>query len=82
MLLIGPPGAGKSMLAKRLPTILPAMSLEEAIEATKVHSVAGLTRSNGALITRRPFRAPVRLYLRRPGSSPSSTEPWDSVQDF
>ncbi len=46
------------MLAKRLPTILPAMSLEEAIEATKVHSVAGLTRSNGALITRRPFRAP------------------------
>ena len=62
------------MLAKRLPTILPAMSLEEAIEATKVHSVAGLTRSNGALITRRPsVCAPVRLNLRSPGSSPSTT---------
>ncbi len=58
MLLIGPPGAGKSMLAKRLPTILPAMSLEEAIETTKVHSVSGLTRGNGSIITERPFRAP------------------------
>ncbi|MEE9197758.1 MAG: YifB family Mg chelatase-like AAA ATPase [bacterium] len=58
VLLIGPPGAGKSMLAKRLPTILPAMSLEEAIETTKVHSVSGLTRGNGSIITERPFRAP------------------------
>ncbi|MDV2480069.1 MAG: hypothetical protein RX317_07470 [bacterium] len=52
------------------------MSLEEAIEATKVHSVAGLTRSNGALITRRPFRGPGRLNWRCPESSPSTTAPW------
>ena len=58
ILLVGPPGAGKSMLAKRLPGILPDMSRSEIIESTEVHSVAGLTGSRRPLITERPFRAP------------------------
>lgn len=58
VILIGPPGAGKTMLAKRLPTILPPLSLLEALETTKIHSVAGLLASNATLVTKRPFRNP------------------------
>ena len=58
ILLIGPPGSGKSMLAKRLPGILPEMTFEESIETTKIHSVAGNLNKNNPFITERPFRSP------------------------
>ncbi len=58
ILLIGPPGAGKSMLAKRLPSILPEMTFEESIETTKIHSICGTLPEGVSLITKRPFRAP------------------------
>lgn len=57
-ILIGPPGAGKTMLAKRLPTILPPLSIQEALETTKIHSVAGKLPENATLVSRRPFRSP------------------------
>ena len=61
VIMIGSPGSGKTMLARRMPTILPPMTLEEALETTKIHSVAGKIGTNRGLITQRPFRAPHHL---------------------
>ena len=58
MLMIGPPGSGKTMLARRLPGILPPMTVEEALEVTRIQSVAGMIPPNGSLVTSRPFRSP------------------------
>lgn len=58
LIMIGPPGAGKSMMAKRIPSILPPLTLHEALETTKIHSVAGRMERNSSLLTQRPFRSP------------------------
>lgn len=77
IMMIGAPGSGKSMLARRMPTIMPPLSLEEALETTKIHSVAGKSESQG-LIERRPFRAPHHMAspvsLVGGGSSPQPGE--------
>lgn len=78
VILIGPPGAGKTMLAKRLPSILPPLTMEEALESTKIHSVAGKQAENASLITQRPFRNPHHsisdIALVGGGSSPQPGE--------
>ena len=61
VIMIGSPGSGKTMLARRMPTIMPLLSMEEALETTKIHSVAGKLGSESGLMTRRPFRAPHHL---------------------
>ena len=78
VILVGSPGSGKTMLARRLPTILPPLTPEEALETTKIHSVAGKIAAAGGLMTRRPFRAPHHLTsqvaLIGGGQSPSPGE--------
>ena len=78
VILIGPPGAGKTMLARRLPTILPPLSLHEALDTTKVYSVAGQLPDNTALIATRPYRSPHHTIsdvgLVGGGSNPSPGE--------
>ena len=59
--MIGPPGSGKTMLARRMPSIMPPMTLEEALETTKIHSVAGKLGAHAGLMLTRPFRAPHHL---------------------
>ncbi|HOX06316.1 MAG TPA: ATP-binding protein [Planctomycetota bacterium] len=77
MLMVGPPGSGKSMLAARIPGILPPLSLEEALETTRVHSVAGCLEPGQALVARRPFRAPhhTASYAGLTGGGPGASIP-------
>jgi len=86
LLMVGPPGSGKTMLARRLPTILPAPTLPEALATTKIHSVAGVLSAGQALVATRPFRAPHHLrrwtYRRRllpPPRRSLARPPWRFV---
>ena len=74
LLMIGPPGAGKSMIAKRIPTILPDLTFDEAIEVTKIHSIAGALPADVRLIRNRPYRAPHHT-ITRPGLAGGGTNP-------
>jgi magnesium chelatase family protein len=58
LIFVGPPGSGKTMLARRLPSILPPLQFPEALEVTQIHSVAGLLKEKGSLVNTRPFRSP------------------------
>ena len=74
--MVGPPGSGKSMLARRLPSILPDLTRREALEATEIHSVLGLTTSEHPLLVRRPFRSPHHTVSAAPGRERS---PWPTT---
>lgn len=83
--MVGPPGSGKSMLARRLPSILPDLTRREALEATEIHSVLGLTTSEHPLLVRRPFRSPhhtvsaMGMAGRRLQSPPGERSPWPTT---
>ena len=76
LLMIGPPGSGKSMLASCVPGILPPLTLEEAIEATKIHSVAGILDRSSPLLQHRPFRAPPQYHACRAHRRRAARAPW------
>lgn len=74
--MVGPPGSGKTMLARRLPTILPPLTLDEALEATKIYSIASQLPANTSLLTTRPFRLAPRGDRVRPLPGEAARQPW------